>query len=213
MGNEPSKVFGTDITRGTVLILLSLIISIFLHPGILKKPKVYETGDIAEADIKAPEDILVRNEENTEKERQKAVQGVPDVYDFDPSASNLTLRLREAMAETRKLIITQTVDPLAPLPTEEIQAENADVKKTTAEGFFKSLDLPLDDELYERIVLSGCPNNLENSIARLVTDVFKKGVVGNYSVLMRQAQKGVVLQSIQNQEEELVNDLSRFYDI
>ncbi|MGD9158093.1 MAG: hypothetical protein PVG39_06790, partial [Desulfobacteraceae bacterium] len=214
MGNEPSKrVFGTDITRGTVLILLSLIISIFLHPGLLKKPEVYKIGDIAEADIKAPVDILVRNDETTEKERGKAVQGIPDVYDFDPTASNLTLRLKEAMAETRKLIITQTVDPLAPAPVEEIPVDTVDVKKTTAEGFFRSLELPLDDTLYERIVLSGCPHNLESSIVKLVTDVYKKGVVGNYSVLMRQAQKGIVLQSIQNREEELVTDLSRFYDI
>ena len=173
MGNEPSKrVFGTDITRGAVLILLSLIISIFLHPGILKTPRVYKIGDIAEADIKAPVDILVRNDETTEKEREKAVQSVPDVYDFDPSASNLTLRLKEAMAETRKLIIIQTVDPLAPVPAEEMPTDTADVKKTTAEGFFKSLELPFDDALFERIVLSGCPHNLETSIIKLVTDVF-----------------------------------------
>ncbi len=214
MANEPSKrFFGTDITRGTVLILLSLIISVFLHPGILKKPKVYKINDIAEADIKAPEDILVRNDETTEKEKDKAYQSVPYVYDFDPSATNLTLRLREAMAETRRLIIIQTIDPLAPIPIEEIQADTADIKKTTAEGFFRSLDLPLDNELFERIVASGCPNNLETSIVKLVTDVFRKGVVGNYSVLMSQATKGIVLQSILNQEQEMVTDLSRFYDV
>ena len=214
MGNEQSrKIFGTDLTRGTVLILLSLIISIFLHPGILTKPKVYKIGDIAEADIKAPTDILVRNDETTEKEREKAVQSVPYVYDFDPSASNLTMRLKEAMSETRKLIVVQTIDPLAPLPAEETQADTADVKKTTAEGFFRSLELPYDEALYEKILLSGCPNNLETSIVNLVTDIFKKGVVGNLSVLMNQAQKGIVLQRIQNQEEELVNDPSRFYDI
>lgn len=214
MGNEPSKkVFGTDITRATVLILLSLIISIFLHPGILKKPKVYKIGDIVEADIKAPENINVRNEETTEKEKEKAVQSVPDVYDFDPSASNLALRLREAMAETRKLIIAQSVDPLAPEPAQEIAADTAELKKTIAENFFRSLDIPLNDDLYELILLSGCPHNLEASIIKLVTDVFRKGVVGNYSILIRQAQKGIVLRSIQKKEEEPVIDLTRFYNI
>ena len=214
MANEPSKrFFGTDITRGTVLILLSLIISVFLHPGLMKKPKVYKINDIAEADIKAPEDILVRNDETTEKERDKAYQSVPYVYDFDPTATNLTMRLREAMAETRRLIIIQVIDPLAPVPIEEMQADTADIKRATAEGFFQSLDLPFDEGLFERVVASGCPNNLETSIVKLVTDVFRKGVVGNYSILMSQAQKGIVLQSMQNQEEELVTDLSRFYDI
>ncbi|MBN2420320.1 MAG: HDIG domain-containing protein [Deltaproteobacteria bacterium] len=214
MGNEPSKkVFGMDLTRAAVLIFLSLIISFFLYPGILKKPNVYKIGDIAEADIKAPEDILVRNDETTEKERDKAVQGVPYVYDFDPSASNLSMRLREAMAETRKLVIFQAVDPFDPTSTDEIQLDTTDAKKTTAENFFRSFDLPLDNELFERIVACGCPNNLETSIIRLVTDIFKKGVVGNLSVLMNQIPKGIILQSMLNQEEELINDISRFYDI
>ena len=214
MGNEPSKkVFGMDITRAAVLFLLSLIISVFLHPGILKKPSIYKIGDIAEADIKAPEDLLVRNDETTEKERDKAGQSVPNVYDFDPSASNLTMRLREAMAATRKLVIVQTVDPLAPEPTEEIQADTTEVQKTTAEDFFRILDLPFNNELFDKIVSCGCPGNLESSVINLVTDVFKRGVVGNLSVLMSQAQKGIVLQSISNQEETPVNDLSRFYDI
>ena len=214
MGNEPSKkLFRPDITRWTVLVLLSLIISIFLNPGLMKKPKVYKIGDIAEADIKAPADILVQNNETTEKERDKAAQNVPYVYDFDPSASNLRLRLREAMAETRKLVVVQPVDPLASAPADEIPQDTAELKKTTAEGFFRTLELPYNEKLYDRVLLSGCPEILETTINKLVTGIFRKGVVGNYSVLMSQAQKGIVLQSIQNQGEELVTDLTRFYDI
>ena len=215
MGNEPSKKqFRPDLTRWTVLVLLSVIISVFLHPGIMERPKVYKIGDIAEADVKAPADILVQNNENTEKERDKAVQSVPYVYDFDPSASNLRLRLREAMDETRKLIAAQSIDPVTPVPVEDMGADITELKKTTAESFFRTLELPYSQELYDRIVSSGCPEILETSIFRLTIEIFRKGVVGNYSVLVSQAQqKGIILQSIQNQEEELVTDLSRFYDI
>ncbi len=215
MGNEPSKkLFRPDITRWTILVLLSVIISIFLHPGIMERPKVYKIGDIAEADVKAPTDILVQNNENTEKERDKAIQNVPYVYDFDPSASNLRLRLREAMDETRKLIAAQSVDPLTPVPVEDMGPDITELKKTAGESFFKTLELPYNQKLYDRIVSSGCPEILETSIFRLTIEIFRKGVVGNYSVLVSQAhQKGIVLQSIQNQDEDLVTDLSRFYDI
>ncbi|NLA74849.1 MAG: hypothetical protein GX846_05185, partial [Deltaproteobacteria bacterium] len=94
MGKEPSKKkYHQDFTPWIVLALLSIIISVILHPGLMKKPKEYKLGDIAEADIKAPADILVKNIETTEKERVKASQSVPYVYDYDPSASNIRLRL------------------------------------------------------------------------------------------------------------------------
>lgn len=211
MVNEPSKkLFNPVITKWTVLVLLSLTISIFLHPGFLKRPNVYKPGDIAEADIKASTDILVLNEETTEKERDKALQSVPYVYDFDPSASNLRLRLKAAIAETRKLLIVPTIDPLAPVVIDEIPG--ADDKRITAEGFFRTLELPFDDAIYDKVVLSGCPETLETSIVKLVTDVFKSGVVGNRTVLMSQVQKGIALQTINSQKDVMVTDLTRFYD-
>ncbi len=215
MGNEPSNKFiNPDLTRWAVLILLSVIISFFLHPGILKKPKVYKAGDIAEADIKAPTDLLVQNNATTEKEREKAQQNIPYVYDFDPSASNLRLRLIEATGETRKAISVQTIDPLAVVQTEEVQApEGTNDKKTLAENFFRMLELPLNEELFNRVVLSGCPPALESTVLKLVTDIFSRGVVGNYTVLMSQEKKGIVLQSIQDQDEELVTDFKRFYTL
>ncbi len=214
MGNEPSKkLFRPEITRWTVLVLLSLIISIFLHPGMMKRPNSYKKGDIAETDIKSPADILVRNNETTEKERNKAIQNVPYVYDFDPSASNIRFRLKEALAEARKLVTVHTIDPLAPRSSDDIPVSTTELKQTTAEGFFRTLELSFDEELFNRVLLSGSPEILENNIYKLVADIFRKGVAGNYSVLSSQINKGIVLQSIQNQGEELVTDITRFYDV
>ena len=49
----------TERLRWIILIALSLIISFFLFPSILTKPKVYKLGDVAEADIKASHDFLI----------------------------------------------------------------------------------------------------------------------------------------------------------
>jgi putative nucleotidyltransferase with HDIG domain len=214
MGKEPSKKqIHQDFTRWITLIMLSIIISIFLHPGLMKKPQEYKLGDIAEADIKAPADILVKNSETTEKERIKAAQGVPYVYDFDPSASNIRLRLNEAMADIRNLVTVHPVDPLAPVQEEDIPVDINELKKSTAERFFRTIEITYDEKLYERLLLSGSPPILESSIYRLLNEVFRRGVVGNHSVLATQIQKGIALQSIQTQKEEQVTDPARFYDI
>jgi cyclic-di-AMP phosphodiesterase PgpH len=214
MGNEPSKKYiNPEITRWIVLILLSVIISIFLNPGLMEKPREYKPGDIAEADIKAPVDLLVKNIETTEKERIKAAQGVPYVYDYDSSASNIRLRLSEAITEARNLVSVKPIDPLASSREEETHSDMNELKKETRQRFFRTLELTYDEKFYDRVLLSGCPPILESIILKLVIDVYKKGVVANQSVISDQIEKGIVLQSIQTQKEELITDPGRFYDI
>jgi cyclic-di-AMP phosphodiesterase PgpH len=214
MGNEPSKkIVQPDIIRWVVLVLLSIIISLFLNPGLMERPKEYKLGDIAEADIKAPADVLVKNIETTEKERAKAYQSVPYVYDYDPSASNLRLRLSEAITETRNIVSVKPVDPLAPSREEDTPADTNELKKDMGQRFFRTLELTYDEKLYNRLLLSGCPPILESSIIRLVNEIFKKGVVANLSTLATQIQKGIALQSIQTQKEELITDPEKFYDV
>lgn len=214
MGNEHSKKqINQNITRWIALILLSVIISLFLNPGLMEKPKEYKLGDIAEADIKAPVDLLVKNIETTEKERIKASQSVPYVYDYDSSASNFRLRLNEAITETRDLVSVKPIDPLASPPEEEMQTDINALKKETGQRFFRTLELSYDEKLYDRVVLSGCPPILELSIIRLVNEILKKGVVANQATITNQIQKGVVLQSIQTQKEEIITDPARFYDV
>jgi membrane-associated HD superfamily phosphohydrolase len=162
MGNEPSKkIIQPDITRWVILILLSIIISLFLNPGLMEKPREYKPGDIAEADIKAPVDLLVKNIETTEKERTKAAQGVPYVYDYDSSASNIRLRLSEAITEARNLVSVKPIDPLASPLEEEIHTDMNELKKETRKRFFRTLELTYDEKFYDRVLLSGCPPVLE----------------------------------------------------
>ena len=81
----------------------------------MSRPKIYKIGDVAEADIKASRDILIENKALTEKDREKAVQEVPYVYDFDPSASNLVLRMKESFSEAR-----DSFNFAYPLPPEDL---------------------------------------------------------------------------------------------
>jgi putative nucleotidyltransferase with HDIG domain len=196
-----------------ILIVLSLVISIFLFPKSLVRSKVYKIGDVAEEDIKASADILVENTALTLKDRENAIKAVPNVYDFDPTASNLEVRLREAMFDMFTSIDVDTTALQKPLSSNMTTTITDYDKEIIKDRFFMKLEIPPDGAMFERVIKSGFPKGLEDSIIDLANAVFQRGVVGNMMVLMYQSQKGIILQSIQTQEETPVMDLTRFYDI
>ena len=203
----------SEIRPWVILTALSLVISIFLFPEILIRPKVYKIGDVAEGDIKASSDILVENTALTMKDREDAIKAVPNIYDFDPSASNLETRLKEAMFDVLTSIAVDTAILGTPLSNERIVSISIYDKEVISEQFFLKLEISPNESLFERIIQSGFPTELEASTIELTNAVFQRGVVGNMMVLINQSQKGILLQSIQNQEETPVTDLTRFYDI
>jgi putative nucleotidyltransferase with HDIG domain len=203
----------SEIRPWVILVALSLFISIFLFPDILSRPKVYKLGDVVDEDIKASADILVENAALTAKDREDAINAVPNVYDFDPSATNLELRLKEAMFDAWTSIAVDTTVLGTPSSTNRIASLTAYDKEIIRDKFFRTLEITSDDALFERVIQSGFPTELETNTIELTTAVFQKGVVGNMMVLIGQFQKGILLQSIQTLEETPVTDLTRFYDI
>jgi putative nucleotidyltransferase with HDIG domain len=203
----------SDVRPWVILTVLSLIISIFLFPDVLSRPKVYKLGDVAEGDIKASADILVENADLTVKDREDAIKAVPNVYDFDPSASDLEVRLKAAMFDAWTSIAVDTTAFGKPISSERISSLTAYDKEAIRDQFFTTLEIAPDEALFERVIRSGFPADLEASTIELTTAVFQKGVVGNMTVMINQAQKGILLQGIQTQEETPVTDLTRFYDI
>jgi putative nucleotidyltransferase with HDIG domain len=203
----------SDICPWVILIALSLIISILLFPDILSRPKVYKLGDVAEGDIKASADILVENTAIIAKDREDAINAVPNVYDFDPSATNLELSLKQAMFDAWTSTAVDTTILGAPLPDNRVASLTIYDKETIKDRFFKTLEISPDEALFERLIQSGFPAELENKTIELTASVFQKGIVGNMMVLISQSQKGILLQSIQTQEEAPVKELTRFYDI
>ena len=205
-----------DIRKWIILLVMSLTISVFLFPNILSRPTVYKLGDVAEADIKASREFLIENKELTARDRDKAVNEVPYVYDFDPSASNLVLKIKEAMSEARA---SYKLNSLLANIEKEIQIDEIPSEIDIGEmniikdQFFKVLEISPDENIFERLIEKGISTATEEGVIKLATQVYAKGVVGNKTVLMSQSQKGVVLQSLQSGEETLITDLDRFYDI
>ena len=66
--------------------LLTAVIVIFtamLYPSLLVKDTVYQLGDVAQRDIKAPHDFFIEDVPNTEAKKTEAAESVLTVYDHD----------------------------------------------------------------------------------------------------------------------------------
>jgi len=210
--------FKPEIQRWLTLIALSLIISILLFPNILRRSPSYELGDVAEKDIKASRDFLIEKKELTEERRKEAVNNVLSVYDFDITASDLIPRLKEAFSSVRSYYqnFAQAEDValweffnISEKTTKEITEEEGVLR----DRFFKILEIPTDEEMFQKFKAVGFPSQLEEEIVQLVSPLFKQGIVGNRIMLMDQLEKGIILHDIITQKEASVTNLKRFYDI
>lgn len=212
MVNEASLISRPERLEGLrllILIVLSVIISLFLFPDILNRSKSYNLGDVAQEDIKASSDLLIENNELTEKNRAEAADAVPTVYDIDPGASNLVPRLKEAMAAAREVFL-----PVSKAAESSISSVDKETQEAAAQDrFFQMLEISPDQKLFNDLIKAKFAPEIEKATSTLLTRILRKGIVGNTIVLMSQQQKGVTLKDIQAQSEILVTDLSRFYNI
>lgn len=203
-----------DTVRWYILLALSFIIAILLFPNILTVPRSYHLGDVVDRDIKASREFLIENKELTEKNREKAVKLALSVYDFDPAATDVVSRIQEAFQTGREYLEALTANAEK---EKEIPENDSDDKIVSLNAFkkqfFDILEISFDDSLVETFMKKDFPLRAEELIISLDRQVFKRGVVGNKTMLMNQTGKGIILHDIRNGEETKVADLDRFYDV
>ncbi|MCD6295853.1 MAG: HDIG domain-containing protein, partial [Deltaproteobacteria bacterium] len=209
--------FSEEAKKWYILVCLSIIVSILLFPNILTRPKTYKLGDVADRDIKASQEFLVENQNLTEQNRQEAVKAVLSVYDFDPTATNLVSRIREAFKRGREYLSESLFIPNG---QEEIssKAEKAVMPQPNEmdvlrDSFFEILDISPQAGVFDVLFLGRFPSEAEEMTIHLVTQILKKGVVGNKMMLMNQSAKGITLHNILTEREIRVTDVDRFYDL
>ncbi|MDY7035251.1 MAG: HDIG domain-containing protein [Thermodesulfobacteriota bacterium] len=197
---------------------LSLIIAIFLFPNILSKPQVFNLGDVAERDIKASHDFLIEDKEQTEKNREKAAREVLPVYDFDTSDSNLVSRLKDAFNIGReyyaKLLVIEDPEQVVATAGEKMSQDILEEDNLTKSSFFAALEISPDNNIFEYLKKVGFSAEVKDTTIRLATQVFKRGIVGNRTMLMDHIEKGgIILHEISTQKEIGVNNFDRFFDL
>lgn len=197
----------SEIQIWSCLIILSVIISLLLFPNTLMfSEEEYSLGDVARKDIKAPRDFLVEDKDLTKQRRDEAAKSSPFVYDFDRSGAYITKRINESFsygsAEAERI---ESADLESTLRSEKL--------RQSREKFFQLLGIANEPMLFDQLMKNGFSPQIGDTLLAGLNRVFRKGIVGDNTVLVSQKGNGIILRDIDTQTELKVEDFGRFYDL
>ena len=208
--------------RWGILCSILILFSIILYPNLVVTKHQYNLGDVAEKDIKSPRDFFIEDQAATEKNRQLAVEKVLTVYDFDSGlAETLTVNVDAVFAELR----ASSAGPDKPAEQKAELIDTSDksevtVQKPPQESIVDKRKY-LEDKLgilvnrgayiaLEQVEFSEETASLVNQI---LLKILKNGVVTNKEILLKEAEKGIVLRNVGTKQESEIQQLKKFYGL
>jgi putative nucleotidyltransferase with HDIG domain len=202
-----------------ILAGLSLVLGVLVTPHYISLPVSYQVGDVADRDIKAVHDFLVTDETATQRRREEAARKSMTVYDLDEeTVQSLRQRLGSAFTEMRSLY-QQPVESVAVKEgagTEKLRGIHKSPKELALEqkqDFEARLGITISDADYAILLKGQFDPRFEAAVLELAENVLAGGVVGNKSLLLSEAQKGIILRSVQSGAESRVIDLLSFLSL
>jgi putative nucleotidyltransferase with HDIG domain len=206
-----------------LLTLVTVLFTLVLSPNLVITEHTYQLGDVAERDIKAPKDLLVEDKEATDESRRRAEESVLTVYDYDEAlSSKLTKRITNIFSELRKIVASsETTEDNA--IANELEASQNDTAKTKAAvetqlwekkaSFEEKLGMKVGKGTYALILKEGFSEEISDLINRILEKILNNGVVANKEILLREANKGIILRTVGEKKETEVHELKRFYGL
>ncbi len=216
-----NKLFGnSDRVRWGILAGVTIIFTILLYPSLVVKKHSYKLGDVATKDIKAKKDFLIEDEDATETSRMQALENVQTVYDHDVTLSGKMNRQIEAAFVDLQTIFeaSKTQDPLK--TSETSSSENVgeitslhDLVWQKKPEFEDKLGISISDGAYKILEKEAFSKDISNLISKISTEILENGVVANKELLLKEADKGIILRDIKTKNEKVVFNLKHFYDL
>jgi hypothetical protein len=193
--------------RWALLGAVLLVFGTLLFPSLIAAPTRYQSGDVAERDIKAPVDFFVEDREATETRRQEAAEAVLTVYDHNLSLlSTISENVQNAFAAAREALKRppgETADPATAPP------DRAALKKSVE----NRLGIHLNPGAFQILEREGFSAEIADRIIQILEEILDVGVVANKELLLREADRGIALRPVGGAEERVVRNLRRFYGL
>jgi putative nucleotidyltransferase with HDIG domain len=210
----------SDRVRWALLIAVTIIFTILLYPNLVIKKHSYKLGDVVTRDVKAVKNFLIEDKNATEANRKQAVENVLTVYDHDANISKKTnQRIKKAFDDLRATIETiKSID--SPKKSETSSSENEEQKLTVHNliwqkktDFEEKIGISVSDADYKTLELEAFSGDISNLISTILADIYDNGVVANKEILLKEADRGIILSDIKTKNEMLVYDLKHFYGL
>ncbi|MGM0642508.1 MAG: HD family phosphohydrolase [Thermodesulfobacteriota bacterium] len=185
-----------------ILIVVTLTFTLVFYPGRDDLDFDYEIGDVANRNIKAPNDFFVEDKEATLQKKKQVKESVKMVYDWDSKLKDDILsRITQSFKIPRDLFDNKNP---ANFPTFESVLE-------TKEEFEKELGITLSQGAYRILYNNRFSADTAEKIRTILSKILENGVVANKELLLQEDQAGIILQTIGTDEERHVTKLRQFY--
>ena len=201
-----------------------LLFVVLLYPSLVTQGYHYQVGDIADRDIKAPQDFFVEDHEATEISRQQAVEQVLTIYDHDPRlAVELSNKVRTAFAEMRQILADFDSQHKTPASTNATVAQDQNPSESAwkqerekalwahKEDFETRMGININHGAFKLLINEEFSKNIADLIVRILSEIMANGVVANKELLLKEAERGITLRNVANQTEKTSYALRQYY--
>ncbi len=186
-----------------LLFVITLAFTITHYPGQSNPSYSYTIGDVAKRDIKAPKNFFVEDKAATNQKKNEVRESVKSVYDYDAGlVDRIAANIDNAMKVPRELFAKANEHD--PEPTLAIVLE-------TKAAFEEKLGIEVSKNAYAVLHRYQFSSDISMKMKIVLEKILAIGVVANKELLLKEENKGIVLQTIGTRDERIVNVLKTFY--
>ncbi|MFA5902375.1 MAG: HDIG domain-containing metalloprotein [Desulfobacula sp.] len=186
-----------------LLFIITLAFTVTHYPGQSNLSYSYNLGDVAKRDIKAPKNFFVEDKAATNQKKNEVREAVKSVYDYDAGLiDRISANIDNAMKMPREMF-TKTNEQ-DPEPTLAIVLE-------TKAAFEEKLGIEVSKNAYAVLHRHQFSPDVSMKIKTILEKILAIGVVANKELLLKEENKGIILQTIGTRDERIVNVLKTFY--
>ncbi len=186
-----------------LIFTITLAFTIIHYPGQSSLSYSYNIGDVAKRDIKAPKNFFVEDKAATNQKKIEVREAVRSVYDYDAGLiDRISANIDNAMKIPREMFTKANEQD--PEPTLAIVLE-------TKAAFEEKLGIEIGKNAYAVLHRHQFSPDISMKIKTILEKILATGVVANKELLLKEENKGIILQTIGTRDERIVNILKTFY--
>jgi cyclic-di-AMP phosphodiesterase PgpH len=221
-----------------VLVALSLVVTLILSSNFVNPGPTYHEGDVADHNIKARQDLLIEDEQPTQKKREEAAQESPLVYDLDGSVAAGIVQRLDAAFEGQRQQLQKQLEVAADREAGQAPAGGAESKaagvdevglqggagrqdrvdpaRSAAEqrdAFQNVLGGEVPDALYRILVHKRFNRETQELARQWLQGVLQRGVLANRPPGLQNENKSLVIRNVQTKREAMLLSARDFLDL
>ena len=210
----------TGPVKWLLLALVMMVFAMLLYPNTIIRRHDYALGDVAERDIKAPRDFFIEDLAGTEKKRQQAAELVLTVYDHNTAMIDTLRENVEGafgmMHEGHEVVGTIGAEVGASGSKEAAGIPAGESPRWVwqqKDAFEKKLGITVSTGAFTVLDKEGFSQEIPTLIVGILDRILSNGVVSNKELLMWDADRGIILRTVDSVEEKTVRNLEQFYGL